>query len=234
MPDVEPNIYIPAHADAFAHRLPNLAKRLADPGPIKIVTLGSSSTAGEGQVVPYPIRLQAALKAKPDYGERVSVLNKGISGQEAPEELARLQTGVIDEKPALVIWQVGTNAVWQLGHNLDDVAAAISAGLTMLATEPTDVVLMDLQYVPAVLTADKIDATRRMLAIITQAAAARPGVNVFHRFAMMQKWHEVEKFSFDTIVDPTDYRRLHQSDYSARRIGWELGETIANAAARTA
>jgi hypothetical protein len=144
-----------------------------------------------------------------------------------------MKADVIDEKPALVIWQVGTNAVWQLGHDLDEVAAAIAKGLTQFAREPIDVVLMDLQYVPAVLTADKIDATRRMLALIDQAAAARSGVNVFRRFAMMRQWHEVERYSFDTMVDPTDPTRLHQSDWSTQRVAHELCETIANAAART-
>ena len=91
---------------------------------------------------------------------------------------------------------------------------------------------MDLQYVPAVLTDDKIVATRRMLAMITEAAAARPGVNVFHRFAMMRKWHEIEKFSFDTMIDPTDFKRLHQSDWSTQRVAFELGAAIVEAAER--
>jgi hypothetical protein len=70
-----------------------------------------------------------------------------------------------------------------------------------------------------------------MLSLIEQAAAVA-GVNLFRRFAMMRKWHEVEKFSFDTIVDLRDETRLHQSDYSAQRIGYELCETIVNAAVR--
>ena len=162
----------------------------------------------------------------------MTVVNQGKSGEEAPEELARMKRDVIEEHPALVIWQVGTNAVWQLGHNLDDVGAAITAGLTLLADRPMDVVLMDLQYVPAVLTDDKIVATRRMLAMITEAAAARPGVNVFHRFAMMRKWHEIEKFSFDTMIDPADFKRLHQSDWSTQRVAFELGAAIVEAAER--
>ncbi len=232
MPDVQPNRYIPAHADAFAHRLQNFTKRLVGGGPVKIVAIGSSSTAGEGGIVPYPTRLQAAMRAK--YGDRVIVVNQGKGGQEAPDELHRLKADVIDEKPALVIWQVGTNAVWQPGHNLDDVAAAIAKGLTQFGSESMDVVLMDLQYVPALLTADKIEATRRMLALIDQAAAARPDVNVFRRFAMMRQWHEVEKYSFDAMVDPTDPTRLHQSDWSTQRVAYELCEAIAEVAARTA
>jgi hypothetical protein len=232
MPDVQPNSTIPVHAAPFAHRLPNFASRLAGSGPIKVVAVGSSSTAGEGGIVPYPYRVETALRAKYP-GRMIDVLNRGIIGQEAPEELDRMQTDVIDEKPALVIWQVGTNAVWQPGRDLDKAAAAIAAGLTLLGKQAMDVVMMDLQYVPALLTDDKIAATRRMLSLIANAAA-NAGVNVFGRFAMMQKWRDIERFSFDVTVDPTDVSRRHQSDWSAGRIGYELCQAIADAAARPA
>jgi hypothetical protein len=229
MPNDQPNRFIPAHADAFVHRLPNLARQLAGGDPVRIVALGSSSTEGEGNIVPYPFRLQRALRDQ--YPDRViKVLNRGKGGEEAPDELDRIKTDVIDQDPALVIWQVGTNAVWQPDHNLDEVAGAISEGLALLANRPIDVVLMDLQYVPAVLTDDKIDATRRMLSLIANAAAAA-GVNMFRRFAMMQKWQEVERFSFDTMVNPADANRLHQSDFSTGRLAWELCRAIAAAAA---
>jgi hypothetical protein len=162
----------------------------------------------------------------------IDVLNRGIIGEEAPQELTRMRADVIAEAPVLTIWQVGTNAVWQRGHNLDEVAAAIEQGLRVLAGAPApmDVVLMDLQYAPALLTADKIDATRRMLSLINQLATAA-NVNVFRRFDMMRRFLEVERHSFDTIIDPTDENRLHQSDFSARRIGYELCAVIAAAAA---
>ena len=47
----------------------------------------------------------------------------------------------------------------------------------------------------------------------------------------MRRFLEVERHSFDTIIDPGDETRLHQSDFSAGRIGYELRETIAAAAA---
>ncbi len=44
----------------------------------------------------------------------IDVLNRGMGGQEAPiDELARFEPDVIGEAPALVIWQVGTNAVFR-------------------------------------------------------------------------------------------------------------------------
>ena len=129
-----------------------------------------------------------------------------------------------------MIWQVGTNAVWQPGRNLDEVATAIEKGLKLLGGEAMDVVMMDLQYSPAVLTDDKIDATQRMLSLIHRLATA-VNVNVFHRFDLMRKFLDVERHSFDSIIDPTDTTRLHQSDFSARRIGYELSEAIAAGAA---
>jgi lysophospholipase L1-like esterase len=225
----QPNRYIPAHVEAFQYPLPKFAAQLTGSGSIKIVAIGSSSTAAEGDIVPYPYRLQTSLRAK--YPNRmIDVLNRGIGGQEAPDELARMRDDVIAESPSLTIWQVGTNAVWQPGHNLDDVAAAIANGLKLLGGEAMDVILMDLQYAPAVLTEDKIEATRRMLSLIDQRAAAAK-VNVFHRFEMMRRFVDDERHSFDTIIDPTDTDRLHQSDFSARRIGYELCEAIAAAAA---
>ncbi len=226
------NGYIPTHVGAFAYPLSNFAKRLGTPGAVKIVALGSSSTAGEGDVVPYPHRLEACLRAKYP-GHMIDVLNRGIGGEEAPEELARMRRDVIAEEPALTIWQVGTNAVWQKGRDLGETAAAIETCLKLLADEPTDVVIMDLQYAPAVLTDDKIDATRRMLSLITQIAGAAR-VNVFRRFELMRKFVEIERHSFDTIISPGDPDRLHQSDFSARRIGYELSEAIAAAAAAAA
>jgi hypothetical protein len=82
MPDQQPNRYIPAHVEAFPYRLPNFANRLNGPGSIKIVAIGSSSTIGEGDIVPFTYRLEMALKDK--YPNRmIDVLNRGIKGQEA-------------------------------------------------------------------------------------------------------------------------------------------------------
>jgi GDSL-like Lipase/Acylhydrolase family len=219
------NLLIPVHADPL-YPLPHLGERLARKGVVKIVAIGSSSTAGEGGIVPYPSRLQDALRNK-YRNPLITVVNLGLGAQEARDELERMQD-VIDEKPALTIWQVGTNAVWK-GYNLDDVAAAIEEGLNLLKKKSMDVILMDLQYVPAVLTKDKSDATDQMQSLIAQRAAA-VGVSVFRRFDMMRKLVDIEGRSFDALVDPGDIYRLHESDLVAQRIGYELCEVITAAA----
>src|SRR5262245_42176532 len=83
------------------------AARLADGKAVKIVAVGSSSTAGTGatsSAASYPARLEALLKERFP-AVPVSVLNRGIGGQEAIEMLARLNRDVISEKPDLVLWQ---------------------------------------------------------------------------------------------------------------------------------
>jgi lysophospholipase L1-like esterase len=217
---------IPVHADPLQYPLPHLAEGLASKGPVKIVAIGSSSTAGEGGIAPYPERLQEMLRQT--YGNfQIDVINQGVGGQEAPDELARMQA-VINEKPALTIWQIGTNAVWK-GQDLDQVDMAVKAGLNLLKKEPMDVILMDLQYAPAILTDNRIGPTRRMLSLILDAAIAA-NVSVFRRFDMMRKIVEIEQRSFDALIDPGDNTRLHESDMISGRIGYELCRAIAVAA----
>ena len=66
----------------------------------------------------YPSRLQAELRgAFP--ASTIRVINRGKGGEDAGEELARLDRDVVAEHPDLVIWQLGTNAVLRR----DDLAA---------------------------------------------------------------------------------------------------------------
>ena len=224
------DLLIPVHADPLQYPLPHLAERLARNGDVTIVAIGSSSTSGEGgnkPIKPYPAYLQDMLRQKYE-NPQINVINKGVGGQEAPDELQRMQD-VIDAKPALTIWQVGTNAVWK-DQNLDQVDMAIKKGLRLLKKQPMDVILMDLQYAPAVLADNKIGATLRMQSLIAQAAAAA-NVGVFRRFDMMRKIVEIERRSFDVLIDSTDDKRLHESESISGRIGYELCEVIAAAVA---
>ncbi len=130
----------------FRYPLSHFADALKSRRKVKVVAIGSSSTAGADGVLPFPPRLEMLLREKFP-GRMIDVLNRGIGGQEAPEELSRFESDVIAEAPALVIWQVGTNAVYHdTSYYRPDVATAIAVGLNWLAGLPMDVVLMDLQY----------------------------------------------------------------------------------------
>src|SRR6185312_9954610 len=89
-----------------------VAAKLAKRQTLTILAMGSSSTEGVGASSPaatYPSRLEAELRGRfPD--SDIRVINRGKGGEDAPEELVRLERDVAIDDPDLVIWQIGTNA----------------------------------------------------------------------------------------------------------------------------
>ncbi len=213
---------------AFQYPLPHLADAFKRQRKTRIVAIGSSSTAGEGGIIPFPHRLELALR-KRAYGGMVDVLNRGIIAQEAQDELARFEGDVMAEAPAMVIWQIGTNAVFHKEiYNFDDIAAALASGLDWLAPLPIDVVLMDLQYTTAVVKPEKIEFARQMVSLISAAAAAAR-VNVFRRFELMRQWNENDGVPMSDLIDPTDPDQLHMSDWATQCLANSLDAAIGRA-----
>jgi acyl-CoA thioesterase I len=104
-----------APADLVRLDLPlrRTARRLDSHKLLMIVALGSSSTAGAGASsaeTTYPSQLMVDL-AQRFKTQPIMVLNRGISGERAVDMLARFDESVSAERPDLVLWQVGTNAV---------------------------------------------------------------------------------------------------------------------------
>jgi hypothetical protein len=234
MPDTAPPVDIPSEFVTLKYPLPHFAKALAGQAPVKIVAMGSSSTAGRGDVVPYPHRLEMYLRAQYEAEQsrnlRIDVLNRGRGSQEAIEELRCFNSDIFAERPSLVIWQVGTNAVFH-AYDLDEVAASIAEGLQQLRVEPMDVVLIDPQYTPAMHLAGRADASERMVSLIS-AVAANAKVNLFRRWALMRHWHVNNHISVDRFFDPTDSQdKLHQNDWTTLCVSKALSDAITRAAA---
>ena len=228
MSDIANDGDIPAELVSFKYPLPRFAAALRGKAPVRVVAMGSSSTAGREDVVPYPSRVEMYLRRK--YGNpHIDVVNRGRGGEEAIEELLRFDSDIFAERPSLVIWQVGTNAVYH-NYNLDGVAAKIAEGLSRLREHPIDVVMMDPQYVTAMLLDSRADAAERMVSLIA-SAADKGGVSVFRRWALMRHWHVENNISFERMLDPTDPDRLHQSDWSTQRVSTALCEAISKAPA---
>jgi len=233
MTDTPPEVDVPAEFISFKYPLPHLAQALRGKGPVRIVAMGSSSTAGRLDVVPYPHRLELYLRARyqdrfPDL--RIDVLNRGKGGEEAIEELPRFESDIFAERPSMVIWQVGTNAVFHkedMKYDLDKVAAAISEGLARLRKQPMDVLLINPQYVTAMLLDSRAEDSARMVSLIS-AAAERAQVDVFRRWALMRHWHVHNNVSFEQMLDRTDDAKLHQNDWSTLRVSVALRDAIAN------
>ena len=207
----------------FKYPLPNLARSLKQRNT-KIVAFGSSSTAGKGLVVPYPAWLELMLRNEfgtektPQFGKRmINVINRGVGGEDASTELPRMQSDVIAEAPALVIWQVGTNAVFHdTEFVFEDVVTAIADGLNRLAKIPVDVILMDSQYTTAVVEKpDKKALSDKMVKRISELAEAA-GVDVFRRYALMEHWQKT--IAMRELIDPADDQVLHLSDWATRNV----------------
>jgi len=199
--------------------LPHTALRLAAGKSLTIVALGSSSTYGTGASNPdhsYPSRLAALLRARYPNTE-IRVINRGVGGELIADTTKRIATEVLGDKPDLVIWQVGTNDV------LQDVApravmANVRAGIAQLHQAGADVILMDLQYAPAVLT-HRYRAMERALL----ATAKTAGVAVFQRFALMRDWSEHGNMKMSAMV-AADH--LHMTDASYDCLAWQLSSSI--------
>jgi lysophospholipase L1-like esterase len=222
----------PSELSALGGNLPRLADALSGSADVTIVAIGSSSTEGDGassKAASYPSRLNIALSDRfPN--KKITVLNVGVGGQEAPDEAARFKKDVLASNPSLVIWQVGTNAAWK-DYFLDDVKAGILRGLDHLAGVRTDLILMNLQYAPAVLDQQQqlpTPATQQMQDIIARIAAdAR--IPLFRRFEIMRYWHVTGGVPFDQMISNFDGNWLHQNDWSYNCIAQALCDGIVEA-----
>jgi acyl-CoA thioesterase-1 len=206
--------------------LQRTARLIAAGQPIKIVALGSSSTYGAGastSAASYPSRLAEEL-ARHFPGHEITVLNRGVNGDEVADMLARLDKAVIAEHPDLVLWQVGTNSVLRDQAVLPH-ATLLHEGLARLKATGADVVLIDPQYAPRVIAKPNAEG---MVSLIATAAKSEH-VCIFNRFALMRRWHETEHLPFDAFVSADG---LHMNDWSYACLAKALGLAIAEAATR--
>ncbi|WP_249159212.1 SGNH/GDSL hydrolase family protein [Bradyrhizobium tropiciagri] len=160
----------------------------------------------------------------------IDVINRGIGGQEAPEEFSRIEADVIAEAPVMVIWQVGTNAVYR-NYNFDQVQATFAAGLDVLTGLPIDVVVMDSQYTQAIIgTPDLLKLANQFMSMIAEVAADRR-VNLFRRFALMKQW--VDTGVQLSELDDGAPEHLHTSEWATDCVTQALLGAINEAVART-
>jgi acyl-CoA thioesterase I len=207
--------------DRIRSSLSRTAQKIADHLPVKIVALGSSSTYGFGASTPaasYPSRLAEELAQRlPD--QQITVLNRGISGEEASEMLTRLDADVIAENPDLVLWQVGTNA---LLRKTPLKPSSLREGMTRMKRIGADIVLIDPQFAPKYIATPDAE---RMVSIISAVSAAAH-VGVFHRFALMRRWHEIDRVPLDTFLS---WDGLHMNDWGYACFAKSIGTAITTA-----
>src|SRR5579872_2646440 len=212
---------LPPKGVARAFSLPHVAHKLAAGEPVTIIAFGSSSTQGYGTSSPeftYPNRLAAQLHRRYP-AANITVVNRGRGGDDAQQMMARLQSEVIDVKPDLVIWQVGTNAVLR-NEDPDAIAQNVQDGVARIQATGADVVLVDLQYSPRV--TEHPENASKMVKLIRRVAQLRH-IGVFPRFEVMRQWHESQALPIDTFVIADG---LHMNDWGYACFAQILGDDI--------
>ncbi|WP_247871527.1 MULTISPECIES: SGNH/GDSL hydrolase family protein [unclassified Azospirillum] len=197
---------LPRGASALSVPLPQLSQRIAAGAPIRIVAIGSSSTAGAGassQNKAYPARLDHYLSERFRNAD-IAVLNRGINGETDDQTEKRIEADALSAKPDLVIWQVGANTVLRDGdQGLSE--RSIRQGVARLRAAGVDVVLMDLQYAPKMLEKTGVAPMLSRIAGI----ATDNHIGLFHRFDVMRTLVESRGMTMADLIGPDG---VHQND----------------------
>lgn len=211
----------PGEMLALKSPMPHVAQRLAEGRQLTIVALGSSSTEGIGASVPahaYPARLETELHALLPHMQ-ITVLNKGISGEDVDQMMGRFERDVLAVEPDLVIWQAGVNAAIK-GLPLSDVSEKLSRGIEIARVRGIDVMLMGPQNAPRYVNAPH----RREYTEVLTTLARKYDAPIFPRFRLMTHWMASGAFKQDELVRPDG---LHMTDAAYYCLARLLARTIA-------
>ena len=193
--DPETTCAVPEEIAGAGLPLPHVAAKLKAREAVRIVVIGSGSSAGLGAsslAEAYPMRLTRELgRLFPD--AKFELVNLSKRGQPASEMEARFETEVAAAHPALVIWQTGTvNAV--KGVDLASFGQVLETGIDKLRALDADVILINSQYSPHTLTALDTEPYRDYLRWAVQSRSAI----LFNRYAMMEYWVEQGVIDFSS------------------------------------
>jgi ABC-type amino acid transport substrate-binding protein len=183
---------------------------------IAVIGSGSSTLTGpDGERSAYPARLVEALKRHLP-GVEVRVFAHVKARQTAGEMDLTMDKILADEKPALVVWQTGTNDAIR-GVDPDVFRAKLDEGVEKLQAGGADVILMNMQYSPR--TESILDVA--VYADVMRWVAQQRGAVLFDRQALMRYWNEVG--AFDLYSATRDYamaRKVH--DCIARALASQI------------
>ena len=195
---------------------------VAEERDLRIVAMGSSSTQGYGTTSPqysYPAQLKMKLEAAMP-GIKIHVWNKGVGGQDAPEMVDRMKADVKPEHAHIVVWQVGTNSAIRRDP-LTKFAEKLRAGIDIGHSLGANFVMMNLQYVPAVVALPDEEEYARVMADV----AKEKGAGLFRRFEIMRSWYN-DGMPYAQFVTNDG---LHLNDFGQKCIGKLLSMSILDA-----
>jgi lysophospholipase L1-like esterase len=204
--------------EAFRRPLRALSRAVRASRAVKVLAIGSSTTAGVGASSPattYVAKLETTLEGT-FKGLDFVVFGRGESGEEAQGAADRMKREVEQAKPDLVVWQVGTNdALRHVG--LDRFKQCLKTTLAWLKEQRVDVVLVDPQYGDALA---KDEHYERVVAAIAEVAG-EARVLLVDRFESMRELARQHGDRFYLAAD-----NLHLNDTGHRCTAEQLTRSI--------
>src|ERR671912_206881 len=147
-PSLSPECRVPGSRLYTLASLRGVKAALKEHRVIRVLAIGSSSTAGIGASSPhaaYPARLEGELEKMFSGDVEFEVVNRGVSGEIASGAAERMRNTVAEVDPDLVIWQVGTNdALARV--DVESFTEDLGDTVRWLKSHNIDVVLVDPQY----------------------------------------------------------------------------------------
>ena len=222
---------VPAYLLATESTLPKVADAIKTRKRLDILVAGSGSSAlpgSDGASMSYPSRLEAALR-EALAGVTVNVrteLRPKKTAAEAAEGFGQMMDKLPpDQKPDLVIWQLGTNTVLRDG-NIPETANVLQAGISRIRKSGADVLLIDPQFAPRV---NAKPAVSEMVGLIAYVAK-QTHVPLFRRYVAMRNWHEDQAIAFDRFITADG---LHMNDWGYSCLARLLADNITATVARS-
>lgn len=198
-------------------KLDGLSAKLNQSRPITIVALGSSSTVGVGADYSYTRVLEQTLtQSFPRANFRV--INRGVSGDNAEQMLARLERDVLSLQPDLVIWQLGTNSAIQR-VDLAIFRVQVEQGIKQIRERGAILFLMDGQVYPGFGESPNYTAYQRVLSEI----AHQNGLVLIPRFELMNQLLASGYAYADLLADD----QFHPNTFMQSCIGHYIAQMIA-------
>lgn len=204
----------------FTAPLTNLVKAFRGTKLIRVVALGSSSTAGSGASSPqasYPAQLDDELERRFE-GWDFKVMNLGVGGQLAADMLERMDKHVLPREPHLVLWQTGVNdAIRDVG--IETYRKTLKAGIDKLRAHGIDVIMIQMQFYPK---SERVQGYTDYLRVMHEIAAQEE-IALFRRFTIMKHFIKSGQFTASQLLSPDLF---HMNDLSYGCLAGLLADAI--------
>lgn len=204
--------------DRFRRPLRGLRRAVRENRNPRVLAIGSSSTVGVGASRPantYVAKLEDNLESA-FKGVDFTVLGRGMSGEMAEGQSARMKATIDEVRPDLVLWQVGTNDA--IHHvDMESFKSCLRKTLTWLEDNRFDVMLVDPQY------SDDLAKDAFYEKVVTAVAeiAAEKHVLLVDRFEAMRQLSKERGDAFYMTAD-----QLHLNDVGHGCMAEQLARAI--------